>query len=284
MKSLRLVSPVALVGVAMACGSDERLDTGSAAAPPGTSQDAGQSDVAPPPPPPDSGSADSGKPKRAVFSRNPFGNVRAKDNMLWDGDFEWHSPFARQYGWAFVGTFFNQAGFDQVRVGAECKSGMKCGFITQNQRLTAIGVSPTDAMVSASVWVKIPTDLCFDVTVQLFACDYGGDPDVNLVPEQDSPDDNGWCHFTTIADPRQRATCLFLEASFGEGEAIVDDAVVEPVPPGARVVRREAPPVSSAQARVLDEARADLRRYLKPGRPAPNPARRELEAWLRRPR
>ena len=47
-----------------------------------------------PPDPPDPPAV-----KRTVIERNPFGNVEASQNLLWDGDFEWSSPFTDQYGW-----------------------------------------------------------------------------------------------------------------------------------------------------------------------------------------
>ncbi len=270
-------SAVAAV-VVPACGADERIG----GAPSLPVHDAAARDVVVDGAGPlDGGGHDTGAKIRDVFRRNPFGNVEAFDNLLWDGDFEWHSPFAQQYGWAFVGAFLNPVGFDQVKVGAECRSGMKCGYLAQNQRVAAVGVSPTGAMVSASVWGRVPTDLCHDLAVRLFACDYGTDPDVALVPEADAPAADGWCRFSVVTAVRERATCLYVEARFPEGEAVIDDAVVSGVPAGARVVPSPTRPLSAPDRAALAAARASLRRQFAPAIHPPNDAQRALERWAR---
>ena len=66
-----------------ACGQDERIGGGSGAEVPVPIPDAGMKDSSTPQP--DGSTPDAVAPKRTVFTRNPFGNVGAKDNMLWDG-------------------------------------------------------------------------------------------------------------------------------------------------------------------------------------------------------
>jgi hypothetical protein len=134
--------------------------------------------------------------------------------------------------------------------------------------------------VSASVWVNVPTKDCSDMGVHLFACDYAVDPDVPLT-DADGPDADGWCHYEAVADERQHATCLFLQAHFIEGEAIVDDAVVRAAPAAAR---SSAAAVNPQDAAALRQARDVLRKWLSPGATRPPLARTALRSWMRRSR
>jgi len=264
-----------LLGLALigSCGGDEALPAGAA---PGA--DAGP-DVARAP---DAGAPDSALPdapavRRRVFTRVPFGNVGTSDNLLWDGDFEWQSAFAQQYGWVDAASIITVSGFGQIRVGPVCKSGMKCGYLTQGQKIAAIGVSPSQGAVSASVWIKPSTGDCSDVAVMLFACDYGDDPDVPLT-DGDGPDAEGWCEFGAMSVQRKRASCLSVEARFTDGEALVDNAVVRAAPPGAKLVTagRAATAEERAQAATL---RRFLREWLKPGRRPPSAALEAFRQW-----
>ena len=164
------------------CGDGETtlspLDAGGDASLDGGLPDAAQ-DASPP------------KVRRTVMQRNPFGNVAATQNLLWDGDFEWSSPFSGQYGWVDAVYFSPTGNFSQIRVGPMCRSGLKCGYMTQSQRVAAIGVSPSGTKVSASVWVKVPTNDCGDMGVHLFACDFAKDPDLPM-SDPDGPDADGW--------------------------------------------------------------------------------------------
>lgn len=272
MRRIRWISSLLLsLSVAAACGDDERIRP---AAPVGT--DAG---AKPGVALPDAGGTPPVTPKRVVFERNPFGNVKASDNLLWDGDFEWATTFAEQYGWVNAAQLVTVGAFDQVRVGTECRSGMKCGYLGQNQKIAGVGVSPGSSKVSASVWIKVPD--CSSMLVALIACDYGVDPDVLLTDADSSPDEDGWCHYEAVSEPRQRASCLLVGAELTEGEALVDDAVV-------RAAGAAAPPssrfASAAQKAVIDQARIAIRKNV-----APRPPRRQaiddaLERWSRRAR
>ncbi|MCA9597149.1 MAG: hypothetical protein KC776_27740 [Myxococcales bacterium] len=253
------------------CGDGETtlspLDAGGDASLDGGLPDAAQ-DASPP------------KVRRTVMQRNPFGNVAATQNLLWDGDFEWSSPFSGQYGWVDAVYFSPTGNFSQIRVGPMCRSGLKCGYMTQSQRVAAIGVSPSGTKVSASVWVKVPTNDCGDMGVHLFACDFAKDPDLPM-SDPDGPDADGWCHYQAVGAERTSATCLFLQAHFIEGEAVVDDAVVQAAPADApETIAKVAP----ADARALDEARNGLRKWLSPGAHPPPAARQALDAWMRRAR
>jgi hypothetical protein len=261
--------------LAAACGDEER-DLGAAK---DAGTDVSSSDSAPPDAPP----ADGPAPKRTIIQRNPFGNVGASDNLLWDGDFEWHSAFASQYGWVDALGVIATGGFSGVRVGPDCRSGMKCGFLTQSQRVAAIGVSPSNALVEASIWSKPSTGLCEDVRVLLIACDYGVDPDLPVMDADGTPDAAGWCEHHLIAEPRTRASCLFVEALFVEGEAVIDDAIVRAAPPGSSPSMAAFAPTAE-QSQAADDTRARLREWLKPGRAVEPEARRAFERFRRRPR
>lgn len=257
--------------VPAACGSDESFEPVVAEAP-----DA--SPTAPPPAPaPD---ASPVTPKRTVTTKNPFGNVAASDNLLWDGDFEWSTAFAQQAGWVNAGIVVSYSAFSQVRPDPACKSGLKCGYLTQNQRVAAIGVAPAGGKkVEASVWVKVPGTACSEVGAALIACDYQTDPDVELADADGVPDASGWCQLTVVAEPRQRATCLLVESQFDEGEALIDDAVLRAAPEGA---------VSSAGAAApserFEQARSRIRQALRPAPRVPSQAERAFESWQRRAR
>ncbi len=271
-RRLIIVLPLAFA-LGGGCGADETLlsplaaDAGSDAA-----SDAALPDAA----------TDEGQPavRRTIMQRNPFGNVAASDNLLWDGDFEWASPFSQQYGWVDAVYFSPTGNFSQVRVGPMCRSGLKCGYMTQSQRIAAIGVSPSGSKLSASVWVNVPTKDCSDMGVHLFSCDYSVDPDVPLM-DADGPDGDGWCHYEAVSDERQHATCLFLQAHFIEGEAIVDDAVVHAAPASEPST---VAPVSAADAAALRQARDVIGKWLAPGSSRPPPARTALRSWMRRAR
>jgi hypothetical protein len=221
------------------------------------------------------------KPKRTVFTRNPFGNVAASDNLIWDGDFEWFSAFAEQYGWVDAAQLIGVAAFNRVRVSTECKSGMRCGVMTQNQRIAAIGVAAAGgANVEAGVWIKMPTSDCVDMHVALISCDFGDvDPDVVLTDADNKPDATGWCHFHAVSPGRKRATCLTIEARFAEGEALIDDAVV-------RATSDAPTPSESApsDAASSERFRVSIREYMKPRPPEKSRAHEAIERWLGRRR
>ena len=272
MKLARLL-PWALSALAFAaCGDDELLSGAPPASDAGS--DAPSIDAAPEADPPDTAA-----PKRTVTVRNPFGNVQASDNLLWDGDFEWHSAFASQYGWVDALSAISVGGFTGVVVGAECRSGMKCGRLTQNQKIAAIGVSPSGTKVHASVWSKPSTGECSDVRVLLIACDYALDPDVPVLDADGKPDADGWCEHVVVAEERQRSSCLLVQAQFVEGDAIIDDAVVRAAPAGSR-----GSAVAVAPEPAVEATRAVLREWLKPGRAREPEARRAFEEWQRRRR
>lgn len=254
-----------------ACGSDESFHQVLAQTP-----DAGPTATAPAPAP----DAAPVTPKRTVTTKNPFGNVAASDNLLWDGDFEWSTAFAQQAGWVNAGIVVSYSAFSQVRPDPACRSGLKCGYITPNQRVAAIGVAPAGGKkVEASIWVKVPGTSCSEVGAALIACDYQTDPDVELADADGVPDAGGWCRLAVVAEPRQRATCLLVDSRFDEGEALIDDAVVRAAPEGAVSTAGAAAP--SAR---FEQARSRIRQALRPVPREPSQAERAFESWQRRAR
>lgn len=268
----RLVLALLALAPFVACGTDEGFSPGVGAG--------GGTTEPPVQPPKDASVADALAVKRTVIVRNPFGNVQAKQNLLWDGDFEWHSKFAQQYGWVNASFLVSVEAFDQVIVGPRCRSGMKCGLLTQNQRIAGVGVSPGDVPVSASVWVHVPGPDCAGVSASIIACDYAVDEDVGLADADGQPDADGWCHYEGVSAPRKRATCLFLDAEFSDGEAVVDDAVVLAAP-GANPSSRALTP---GQQKHADQARKLIRERLRPGPPVREERVDALERWARRKR
>src|SRR5262249_45345327 len=103
------------------------------------------------------GSGGAAPVRRTVEQRNPFGDVAAHDNLLWDGDFEWSSPFSDQYGWVNLPA---QPGFAGIRVGIDCRSGLKCAAIEKKQAIAGISVSSQTSKLSVGLWVKPPQPSC----------------------------------------------------------------------------------------------------------------------------
>jgi hypothetical protein len=262
------------LGVAAACGSSDE-DTNESA----PSHDAGADatvendaaiDTSGPP------------PKRRIVQKNPFGNVAASDNALWDGDFEWSTQFASQYAWVPVtGLGVGLAPFQGIRASAECKSGMKCAFMTQNLSMAGIGVSPGGKKVAASIWARPPDGVCKNMTIALIGCSFVGDSDLQMTDADDAPDADGWCHYEAVSDVRTQASCIYVVADFVDGEAIVDDAVIRAAPDDAAPTTLT--PEANQRARI-EQARRTIREYLKPRPVTPTRAKEELDRWLARKR
>ncbi|NOT43186.1 MAG: hypothetical protein HOP14_01125, partial [Acidobacteria bacterium] len=212
--------------MAAACGSSDE-DTGE-----GTpSHDAGPDSSGN-----DATTTDTSQPnvKREIFQKNPFGNIAASNNTLWDGDFEWATQFASQYAWVPVTGFgVGLAPFEGIRASASCRSGMKCAFMTQNLSMAGIGVAPGGSKVSASIWAHPPDGVCDAMTIALISCSFGENDDLQMKDADDAPDADGWCHYEAISDVREFATCIYVVADFVDGEAIVDDGVIRAAPDNA---------------------------------------------------
>lgn len=259
--------------VGVACGSSTAVD-------PLATADAGPEASATSKPPDTPGTPPNpAKVKRSVFQRNPYGDVAATDNMLWDGDFEWQTAFGDEYGWVDAHFFTGVGTFPEIRIGAECHSGMKCGYLGAGHKASAIGVAPSGSAVGASAWVKPPSDDCSDVRVQIFSCSANGEATVPLTDDDGKTDADGWCHFHALAPARNGATCMMFDSLFsGDKEALIDDAVIQAAPAGAQAFMAFGPPSPRdvAAVRQMQKVLAD---YLKPTTRPPSAARRAYRAW-----
>lgn len=262
-------------GVAVACGSSSAVN-------PIPEENAGAPSASSKPPDTPGTPPKPAAVKRTVIERNPYGDVAATDNLLWDGDFEWQTAFGDEYGWVDSSLFAGVGTFPEIRIGAECHSGMKCGYIEAGRKASAIGVAPSGAEVSASAWVKPPSDNCSDVTVQIFSCGATGEPDVPLTDADGKADADGWCHFRVLAPARKTATCMVFDAQFGGGkEALIDDAVIEAAPVGAQAFMASGPP-SPRDLAAVQQMQKILQDYLKPTTRPPSAALKAYRAWRAR--
>lgn len=266
----------ALLGLA-GCGDDEHVDAlgsgggttdattqvASASAATGTSGAGG----------------DAPAPIRTILARDPFGNVAETRNLLWDGDFEWESSFADQYGW-LQGQTANLTG---RRVGPECRSGLKCAVL--DERLIGIAVASADHDLYASVWARPESGGdCEGVRVFLLGEGIHDDAiDAAVPPVAAAPDDTGWCHYEVTAPQRNDKAYLTLSRRVGAATALVDDAVVREAvaEDSARVAPLPFWAPDAVTAAELDEARALIRKWRGPHDDAPNPARDAMQRWAR---
>jgi hypothetical protein len=231
------------------------------------------------PPPPDAGpDASDPKPvKRTIEQRNPFGNVTEAENLLWDGDFEWSSPFASQYGWLTGSAVSLSYEFGGVLVGAACRSGIKCATLPDNKVLVGVGVASKGRKLDASFWAKVTTGSCAGVEAQIVALFSGGDPDAPLAPDSEEPDASGWCHYGAVVEERLEKPFLYIKNDTG-ADIVVDDAVLEKAPPTSAIHVLSRAPTPEAAAEIED-LRASLRARRGPQDAPPNAARRAMESW-----
>jgi hypothetical protein len=223
---------------------------------------------------------DGGPKKREVYQRNPFGDVAVHENLLWDGDFEWQSAFSDEYGWIDVPvTTFT---FTGVRVGPECRSGLKCAAVPKGGGLFGIAVTTRGAGLEARFWAKPSAPKgkppsCKGITGMLTS-NGGADTDAPIPPVADAPDASGWCEYHVVAPERHDKTYLYIDNGSG-AEALVDDAVL--VRAAAMKARSAELGPPTAEALAKHEAiAAELRKLPRgPHDAPPNAARRALEQW-----
>lgn len=260
--------------LAPGCAPDERL------APLEPPPDAEPPADAEPPPPPT-------RVKRTLVERSPYGNVAERENLLWDGDFEWASPFADQYGW-----FEPPANptISDVVVGAACRSGVKCARLAKNRSLVGIGVGAAEVDLRASVWVRfepdaaLPVPACAELSAFLFSTGelYEPDPELDLSPTSDTPDEAGWCQLTVVSPPRRNKVYLLVRNRSGV-PVLVDDAVVARSDGSVQFsAPSRGPSALDPAARVfLDEAKRAALELARPIEGRPNPAREAFERHKR---
>jgi hypothetical protein len=228
------------------------------------------------------GEAPTPPPKRTVLQRSPFGNVAAAENLLWDGDFEWASPFSDQYGW-LKGRPLSYA-FDGVVVGPACKSGVQCASLAKGKALAGLAVAAKGRGLSVSFVASPPAGAaCAVVEAALLGLFGGDDPDVDVPALSEMPGDDGYCAYGVTSEEWTYKPFLYI-ANKSDGEILVDDAVVLGMEAGAkwqgtRPPRDAAGPLPAARVAELDEARADLAKLRGPWDPPPNAAKGALERW-----
>jgi hypothetical protein len=274
--SLFFVAFAALSSLA-ACGVDEQLDpvSGPAEVPTddaGAGGSGGEGGQAPTPP-----------PKRTVLERSPFGNVAATENLLWDGDFEWASPFSDQYGW-LKGKPLSYA-FDGVVVGPACKSGVQCASLAKGKVLAGIAVAAKGRGLAVTFVAKPPAGAaCAVVEASLTALFGGDDPDVDVPALSEMPGEDGYCSYGVTSVEWTWKPLLYI-ANKADGETLVDDAVIVGIDPASKIIDKNRPPrdvagpLSAARVAELDEARAELAKLRGPWDPPPNAAKSAYERW-----
>ena len=210
---------------------------------------------------------------------SPFGNVAESQNLLWDGDFEWHSAFADQYGWIEGYSF----GIRRPIVGPACRSGLKCAQLGSLSTIVGIGLASDAADLYVSAWVKPDGGSC-TTDVALFAEGLDGDAvDAPIPPVDAAPDAEGWCHHEGVVPQRNDKSYVLVSQTVPGQLAIVDDVVVRRVTPAeAKVVPRIAASVPTASlVATLDDARVTLRALRGPRDDVPDPLKRALERQAR---
>ena len=271
MRRLGWTTLIALVS--MGCGSAEQVNPLGVSATivdagPPLPDDAGI-DAEPPPP------ADAGLPRRTIEQRNPFGNVAETENLLWDGDFEWTSPFSDQYGW-LSGPPLGYS-FPGARVGAECHSGIKCAAVKKKGSLAGIGVAVAGSKLDVSFWAHVKKGGCDGVKATVISLFANADPTAPVTPDLPLAGADGWCHYHSVIDAR-KVKPYFLIANNTGDEILVDDAVMKQAPPTTGLSVKHLPPTSEDVAAIA-QARVELLALRGPHDAPPTAAKRALEAW-----
>jgi hypothetical protein len=173
-----------------------------------------------------SGGAPMSMPIRTVEQRNPFGNVAATDNLLYDGDFEWTSPLSNQSGWLYGPPY--DSGLPAATIGAACRSGVKCITVPEGKGLIGMGVGSKSEALSVSVFVKPETGACADVDVSLFD-PVGAASDAPIPAASAAPDSTGWCLYQGAVQAYAKKVYLRIYNDT-KGAIVVDNAVVRAAP------------------------------------------------------
>ncbi|MBW2459893.1 MAG: hypothetical protein JRI68_35715 [Deltaproteobacteria bacterium] len=215
-------------------------------------------------------------PKRTVAQRNPYGNVAARNNLLWDGDFEWRSAFADQYGWMSSKGGYMSFAPPALELGWKCRSGLKCALLGPNHRIMGLAVSSIDHDLAISFWAKPAGGHCSELSAVFFTMS-DSEQNVEVEAEATAPDGEGWCHYAVQVSERLTAARLYIE-NVGQGPAIVDDAVIEPVETQPTGLTSKPPTSVTLPAWVRQWSREATRPRVTP----PNEAERRFRAGLKR--
>jgi hypothetical protein len=215
-------------------------------------------------------------PKRTVIQRNPFGDVAITNNLLWDGDFEWSSPFADQYGW-FEGQ---SPVLEEVVVGPACRSGMKCARVGKSKYILGLAVSSSEFDLEAWVYVRFEDGgagtPCTKAQVNLIPDGFHDEP-LEHFSVSATPDATGWCKFQ-LASPKHQDKVYLQVKNVSGSPMLVDDAVIRP----AGIIAADGGSVTvptPEESKDAAEVRASIRLHEEPHDAPPNQAKRAFQAW-----
>jgi len=257
----------------IACGDEEQVAPASGGGAPSSASVGPTSSAASTSTSSGAGGEGAGTPIRTILQRDPFGNVAETQNLLWDGDFEWESAFADQYGW-FQGQ---SANLTLRHLGPDCRSGLKCAVLGPD--IIGLAVSSADRGLYVSAWIRPSDGSCEGFRLFLLSEGiYSDGIDFPIPAAAAAPDDAGWCHFEATAPQRDDKSYLFISSTV-DGEALVDDAVVREATDGEeqRVEPRGAWVPSADVIERVDAARQTIRRWRGPHEGAPHPGRDAMQ-------
>jgi hypothetical protein len=180
--------------------------------------------------------------------------VKAPDNLLWDGDFEWQGPFVSQYSWA-IGKSWVPGGVPEIRALPACRSGLKCATLPKSATMGGLAVSPRTPTTKIRGWARVGAEsLCDRVNLHLSSCfdnDKLTDP---AKPMTEGPDAEGWCGYEDERPTLETTPCLFV-FNKAKGEVLVDDLYLGP---------GSGPPVE-AKTTAVDPATEEQVKQLREG-------------------
>ncbi len=268
--SARVLVCAVFASFVVACGPDERLSPVPDAGPP-------SSTVTQMPPP-----NDAGPPIRTVIQRNPFGDVAVTDNLLWDGDFEWSSPFSDEYGWWQDETSV----LADVVIGPSCRSGVKCARLKPGSSVLGIAVSSSEFALNASFYAKFEDNgagtACSKVAASLVSVGVHDEPKNTLVAT--TPDADNWCFYSVMA-PKHIDKVYLQIRNQAMSPILIDDAIVRAT--GSIMVDAES--YQAATVPTLEDAKeaellaARVHAHEGPNDAPPNAAKRAFSAFKQPP-
>jgi hypothetical protein len=200
----------------------------------------------------------AGAPVRTVSQRNPFGNVQATDNLLWDGDFEWSGAFVSQYSWS-SGKLWTTSLAPGIDVYPECRSGLKCAQMKKNSSIGGIAVSPRTATTRVRGWARVePGSTCSKVSLYLAGCFTSTSSSFTspIAPVAAEPDAQGWCQYDEERPSLSETPCLFV-SNKSKGAAFLDDLYVGP---GSAAPVSQPAMLDDETKAQIEEIRSDLRK------------------------
>lgn len=209
---------------------------------------------------------------RGVEQRGRFGNVEARDNMMWDGDFEWSGLFVSQYSWATSSSGWSPSDMPDIALGGQCRSGLKCARLPRSRSLAGLAVSPSTPMTHVRAWAKPPAESrCDQIRVAVGAC-FEGSVTRQIVASAEEPDKDGWCLFEGDVQTLTVSPCVFVQNKTNDQEtpALLDDVYLGPS--SATAPQPEAPSALAIDSSELEALRARLRKR----RELPPPSRPSL--------